>query len=281
MEYGYECLVRLRRIELLATKRFCLGLRGAGYHVLMLEHIYIENYKSLVDFDLRLQNTTLLLGANGAGKTAILEVVYGLRKLLAGEAKVTDSVAFPSSTLTRWQTHRHQEFRLQARVGSESFRYLLRVEHAADIDHARVVLERLVGEDGTPLFECAMGEVRLFRDDGSAGPVFNTDWSESALARVVPQPANKRLTSFLNAIRDTVVCTIRPHAIRAEATRGNRRLGRYAKNFVGWYRSAILENPGSAHSHDEALRAVLEGFDGLRLRQVGADTRELSLNPPS
>ncbi len=260
-----------------AQQRCRTDLQRGGYHALMLERIHIENYKCLVDFDLRLKDTTLLLGANGSGKTAILDVVYGLRKLLAGEVKITDPVAFPSSTLTRWQTHQHQEFRLQARVGSESFHYLLRVEHSADIDDARVVRETLVGEDRTVLFDCEMGEVRLFRDDGSAGPVFRTDWSESALARVVPQSANTRLTSFLNAIRDTVVCTIRPDGIRAEATRGNRRLGRYADNFVGWYRNAVLEHPGSAHSHVEALRAVMEGLDGLRLRQVGADTRELRL----
>lgn len=243
----------------------------------MLERIHIENYKCLVDFDLRLKDTTLLLGANGTGKTAILDVVYGLRKLLAGEVKLTDPVAFPSSTLTRWQIHQHQEFGLQARVGDESFHYLLRIEHAADMDDARVARETLRGEDRTVLFDCEMGEVRLFRDDGSAGPVFRTDWSESALARVVPQPANTRLTSFLNAIRDTVVCTIRPHGIHTEAARGNPRLGRYADNFVGWYRGAVLEHPGTAHSHVEALRAVIEGLDGLRLRQVGADTRELRL----
>ena len=243
----------------------------------MLERIYIENYKCLVDFDLRLKDVTLVLGANGAGKTAVLDVVYGLRKLLAGEVKIADPVAFPPSTLTRWQTHQHQEFRLRARVGSESFLYLLRVEHAADIEASRVAREKLVGEDETVLFDCEMGEVRLFRDDGSTGPVFKTDWGESALARVVPQPANKRLTSFLNAIRNTVICTIRPHGLRAEATRGERLLGRYADNFVGWYRNAVLESPALALSHVEALRLVMDGFDDLRLRQVGADTRELIL----
>ena len=171
---------------------WCRGqLAGWVAIVLVLERICIENYKCLVDFDLHLEDTTLLLGANGAGKTAVLDVVYGLRKLLAGEVKIADPVAFPPSTLTRWQTHQHQEFRLRARVGSESFLYLLRVEHAADIEASRVAREKLVGEDETVLFDCEMGEVRLFRDDGSAGPIFKTDWGESALARVVPQPANK------------------------------------------------------------------------------------------
>ena len=89
---------------------------GVPYFV-VLERIRIENYKCLVDFDLRLQETTLLLGENGSGKTAVLDVVYGIHRLLAGEIKITDPVAFPSSTLTRWQTHRHPAIQARGEGG--------------------------------------------------------------------------------------------------------------------------------------------------------------------
>ena len=243
---------------------------------IVLERIYIENYKCLVDFDLQLQETTLLLGANGSGKTAVLDVVYGIGRLLAGEVKVTDPVAFPLSTLTRWQSHRHQQFRLQVRAGSESLGYSLRVDHDPDIG-SRVVREMLMGGDGTVLFDFNMGEVQLYRDDGSEGPRYRTDWTESALARVVEQPVNRRLTAFLNTVRDTVVCTIRPYGVRSESSRADRLLGRYADNFVAWYRDAVLESPGMARSHEEALQLVIDGFDSLHLKPVGADTRELRL----
>jgi ABC-type multidrug transport system ATPase subunit len=61
----------------------------------MIRRIYSDNYKSLVNFELQLQELTLLLGPNGVGKTAILDVVFGLRRLLSGEAKVTDVELFP------------------------------------------------------------------------------------------------------------------------------------------------------------------------------------------
>ena len=48
--------------------------------ITVLKRIHIHNYKCLVSFDLELQNTTLLLGGNGAGKTAVLEVLVALRK---------------------------------------------------------------------------------------------------------------------------------------------------------------------------------------------------------
>ena len=244
----------------------------------MFERIYIENYKCLVDFNLALQDTTLLLGANGAGKTAVLDVVYGLRKLLAGEAKITDPVAFPPSTLTRWQTHRRQYFILRTRVGNESFIYTLQIEHDAVSGTSWVAHEGLVAEDSTVLFICTKGEVQLFRDDGSDGPAYRTDWGESALARVVPHPTNTRLSSFLNAVRNTVVCTIQPHGLRVESNREARLLDRYAANFVDWYRHAVQENPRLARAHVEALRPVIDGFNDLHLRQAGLDTQALMLS---
>ena len=65
----------------------------------MFTRIYIDNYKSLVNFDLRLQDLTLLVGQNGTGKTAVLEVVYALRRLLEGIARVTDREVFPPSEM--------------------------------------------------------------------------------------------------------------------------------------------------------------------------------------
>ena len=91
----------------------------------VIERVYIHNYKCLVNFELALQETVLLLGANGVGKTAVLDVMFGLRKLLDGEAKITDRVAFHPSTLTRWQALREQVFAIEAMIGGESVIYRL------------------------------------------------------------------------------------------------------------------------------------------------------------
>ena len=249
----------------------------AGTIAPVFERIYIHNYKCLVEFDLRLQNTVLLLGGNGVSKTSVPDVIFALRKLLAGEVKIDDRVAFHPSTLTRWQAGRNQVFEVQAGIGGESFTYRLDIEHDEGGKRSRIVEESLVG-NGTTLFRFDLGEVRLFRDDGSEGPVYKADWSESALARVVPQPSNTRLTAFMDTIRDTVVCTIRPAGLRAESTGEARLVDRYAGNFVDWYRHAVQENPRLARAHVEALRPVIDGFHDVHLQQAGLDTRALMLD---
>ena len=243
----------------------------------VLERIYIHNYKCFVNFELQLQETVLLLGANGAGKTAVLDAMFGLRELLSGEAKITDVTAFHPSTLTRWQTRREQVFELDAEVGGDSFRYRLEVEHEAGGRRSRIVEESLVAGE-TTLFRCDRGKVQLYRDDGSEGPAYSTDWSESALARVVPQETNTRLTAFMDAIRATVVCTIRPALLRSESSSEEALLGRYGDNFVDWYRHAVQENPTSTRAHVDALRPIIDGFKDIHLQQSGLDSRALMLD---
>ena len=49
----------------------------------MIQRLYVNNYKCLVNFELRLQELSLLLGPSGVGKTAVLDIMYALRRLLS------------------------------------------------------------------------------------------------------------------------------------------------------------------------------------------------------
>lgn len=44
----------------------------------MFKRLYVDNYKSLVNFELPLDELTLLFGLNGVGKTSILEVIFAV-----------------------------------------------------------------------------------------------------------------------------------------------------------------------------------------------------------
>ena len=243
----------------------------------MFERIYIHNYKCFINLELCLGEISLLVGTNGSGKTSVLDVMFALKKLLAGEAKITDRIAFHPSTLTRWQSQTEQLFEMDVRVNGELFRYHLKIEHEPDLRQSRVAEESLVS-NGKPLFQCLRGTVQLYRDDGSEGPTYQADWSESALARVVPQPSNTLLTSFMEAVRATVVCSIRPAMLGTESESESSFLGRHAENFVDWYRNAMQENPASVRNHVGALRCILDGFHEVHLQQTGLDHRALMLD---
>lgn len=243
----------------------------------MIKRIYIDNYKCLVNFELNLRPTVLLLGVSGSGKTAVLDVMYAIRKLLAGDIRINDRLAFHPSTLTRWQTRRTQLIEIAVEADGCSFRYGLEVEHAPDQTDARIVEESLVG-DGRKLFSFKLGEVQLYRDDGSEGPAYGADWTESALARVVERPVNTLLTAFKKAVSGVVVCGVSPAHLRAVSSGEDPRLDRYAENFVDWYRYTLQEDPVSASRHIEALAEAIDGFRTAGLTNAGPDARILTFD---
>jgi predicted ATPase len=49
-----------------------------------VESVYVDNFKSLVDFDLDLAEFTCLVGFNGAGKSTILQVFDFIASLFQG-----------------------------------------------------------------------------------------------------------------------------------------------------------------------------------------------------
>ena len=103
----------------------------------MLTRIHIDNYKCLTNFDLRLDNLTLLVGANGCGKSAIFEVMDKLRDF-ARDMRVEK--LFLADELTRWTTKREQCFELELSTDGGAFAYELDIEpgspgDSADIPH--------------------------------------------------------------------------------------------------------------------------------------------------
>jgi predicted ATPase len=243
----------------------------------LLKRIYVDNYKCLVNFELRPNELTLLLGPNGSGKSAVLDVLYALREVLSGTVKINDQVAFPAGTLTRWQTSPRQVFELDVESkATGQLTYRLEVEHQRETGRARVELERLSAPSGT-LFEFAHGTVQLYRDDHSKGPSFTGDWSESWLARFLEHRDNPRPAHFLDFMRRMVICRIHPQGIAAESRGEDVVLARDGSNFAAWYRAMVQERPDLMPEFLEALRQAIDGLAGLRLEKVGQDARALMI----
>jgi predicted ATPase len=245
----------------------------------MIKRLYIDNYKSLVNFDLQFNDLTLLLGPNGVGKTSILDVMFALRRLLSGEAKVTEVDVFPTSSLTRWQTRNTQVFEIDVLLDGDELRYRLELKHERDTKKARVALERLESK-GKPLFEFKINkdevaEVHLYRDNHSSGPVYSADWTESALARVPSRVDNTRLSKFLVFLRKIIVCGLYPASFETESSSEDPSLKRDAHNFSSWYRHILQERQDLVSVFTNELQKVIDGFRNIRMMQVGSETRAM------
>jgi predicted ATP-dependent endonuclease of OLD family len=56
----------------------------------MITRLYIDNFRCLVNFELRLDETNVLLGPNGTGKTSVLDALRRIQALVARGARVDE-----------------------------------------------------------------------------------------------------------------------------------------------------------------------------------------------
>jgi predicted ATPase len=241
----------------------------------MLKRLYVDNYRCFVNFQLELQELTLLVGPNGAGKSSVLHLLSAIRQLLNGGGKISDADAFSWRSLTRWQDRNLQVIELTVNVGSDDdLAYRLEIEHEKRSRRARINLESLTAA-GKPLFEFRSGKVQLYRDDHSKGSEYSADWSESAIARVVAQPVNQRLSRFLDLMRGMSVGALDPKHFQAESLSEEPLLQSDGANFSSWYRHQIQERQDFVIEVIEVLRRVLADFHSIRMEKVGTEARAL------
>jgi AAA15 family ATPase/GTPase len=74
----------------------------------MIERIYIDNFRCLVNFELKLDPINLFLGVNGSGKSSVFDVLGKLQLFINGRGSVRD--IFLARELTKWQSREVQTF---------------------------------------------------------------------------------------------------------------------------------------------------------------------------
>ena len=237
----------------------------------MLTRIHIDNYKCLTNFDLRLDNLTLLAGANGCGKSAIFEVMDKLREF-ARDTRVER--LFLADELTRWTTKREQRFELEFSTDGGIFLYKLDIDHKLDRTRgAQIKNEHLVC-DGKPVLSHSDRELHLYRDDGKE---FNYPFSRfrSALATETDERLYSRLHRFRNLVCRFQTLSLAPSLIDSGSKVESDVLARDGANFAAWYRGQVLNDPHQLRTVTERLSEVLPGFAGLKLSARTGDYREL------
>ena len=240
----------------------------------MLSRIHVDNFRCLVNFDLKLDRLNLLLGENGAGKTTVFEVLRRLQGFLRGKLNVDD--AFPAQDLTRWQQLGIQNFELELKQGNDVYSYVLSIEHDTNRRLRRIKRESLQMNQGT-LFDFEGRTAHLYHDDFTPGPEVMFDWSRSGVASLQARPDVKKLSRFCQQVARMVVVSPCPVNMVSENRVEDSYLTPTADNFSSWYRYVSQEHQGNVLELTQQLRKVLPSFDSFSLRDAGENARVLKV----
>jgi len=237
----------------------------------MLNYVYADNYKSLVNQSVELDRFGVLLGRNGTGKTALYEVLRGIRDLLSGSS-VGD--CFPTSSLTKFETREKQSFSLSATIkfGVEEvdIQYDLHIEHDRQRKLPLIEMER-VHWSGKPLFEFHNRQVTLYRNDGSKGAEFPFGSSRSFIPEIVTRPENALLLDFRDWIQRAVLVRPDPRQMVWLSTPSGEidRCDETGARYVDWLSHVLQASPEVTSKLFECIKEALPGFESFSLERAG------------
>jgi energy-coupling factor transporter ATP-binding protein EcfA2 len=229
----------------------------------MLTRVYIDNFRSFQNFEYFPNSKQLLLGANGSGKSSLLEVLRRLKSFVKG-----DSNQFTQSTRTRWLTSSTQVFELEARLNNKKFEYRLELGYAEVTKGQTVALERLTVNGGT-VFELAEGKIRFFLSTSESVAV-PLQTNRSALPLSVLSNDDVRL--FVGWLSDHVHCfDIDPYPGQMDETadKEEREPDFELNNLAGWYRSLVTTFPDENVKFLDSLKRSMDGFLTLKFSSQG------------
>lgn len=234
----------------------------------MLTRIYIDNFRSFVNFEYRPESKQLLLGPNGSGKSSLLEAVRRLKEFVKG-----DPLAFTQSTRTRWQDRPFQVIEVAASLDGKPFEYRIEIAFANVTRDQSVSLERLTAA-GKTVFELAEGQVRFFPEENSPMAVpLQTNRSALQLSLL----SNSDVRRFVEWL-DRVHCfdiDAYPGEMEEVADSEERQPDFELNNLAGWYRYLVQTYPDENVNFLAALKECMDGFQTLKFSSEEDGGRKL------
>lgn len=231
----------------------------------MLTKMYVNNYRCLVNFEIEFDALTLLLGANGSGKTTIFDILYNIRRLVIDNDRVGD--IFSLDDMTVWIDSKIQTFELSVKGNDGIYVYKLVIEYNKEGKRLQIDSETLY-HNGKRLFEFIKGKVEMHLDDRS-GLGYPSDPTRSALTIVSDNYENKKITWFKDWIEKLFILSIQPKTMSAIAENESSWLKPDGTNFVSWYRYISQEYQDKVPDIFNYLRESIPGFDSFKLENVG------------
>ena len=242
----------------------------------MIKRLYVDNYKTFVNFTVNFNNINVLVGKNGSGKSNLFDLICLLRSFISGEKRLNELFTF--LTLTRWQQITCQTFELELEVQEHTYIYHLEIEYDFDNNRNRVLKEVLTCDGGT-IFFTEKGHARLYNDTFAEGPELLVNWEVSGISLIYERKDNKLLCTFKKAVENIVLCRIFPDKFGGKTDSEALLPDYYLSNFASVYRFMQQEHPDrltelrtEMHIMNPAfLRSFLTGSENEKVLKLEFD----------
>lgn len=233
----------------------------------MLTRLEIDNFRCFEGFVWEPTRKQLILGANGCGKSSMMDALTNLRRFVAGDAKVEE--LFPLRERTKWLDRAEQRFSLHADIDGVLYCYRLVIGKAGDPSKPVVLSESL---------DCGNGALRVGFEKGQV----TISLPEIAVTSSYELRANRSVISSLNddehtalAIRfalwldEMLVIRLNPFGMDGRSDGWDLAAKVDLSNFAGWYRwLRVGGKPIREAELFKSLGETLQGFHSIVLQDA-------------
>lgn len=232
----------------------------------MLTRLYIDNFRTFRNFELKLKPLTLLVGRNGSGKTAVFDVLEKLRRLVVlGE---NCAAVFHPRDVPAWNLQLEtQTFELETSSNGAVCQY--KVQIGFDERRRATIEYEMESLNGKKFFETTSQGLEVALSDDGVKNTFK-DWprSQSFLHWRNSSHLGSVRTTFEN-LADVLLCGSASISGEGFATEDLEWPNRRMSNFVGWVRHLAQESPDVIRRVTCTLREFLSGLVNLALEKSG------------
>jgi len=251
----------------------------------MLKRLYIDNFRCFVNFEYKPERKQLLLGANGSGKSSLLDALRLLKGFLCDEKLETIKAAFFRGR-TRWLEAQNQVFEIEAELGGDLYIYRLELQHervpswfevGALKDRVGVLAESLK-VNGMPIAEILDGQAILYPRNPENSVKRQQQMripDGSILGSLGGQREEVKI--FVRWISDLPCLDLNPYAMeRPTPLVGRPRLASDLSNIGDWFAQYKLDETHrkSVEQLSASLQEVLDGFISIEAKEPVLDDPE-------
>jgi energy-coupling factor transporter ATP-binding protein EcfA2 len=211
-----------------------------------------------INFECRPERKQLLLGANGSGKSSLLDAIRYVKRFIEGNEN-----PFTQSTRTRWQDRPFQVVEIETLLDRKKYEYRVEIGVKSETRQASVNLETLK-VSGSTVFELANGEIHFFSNGSGEATAVPLETTRSALH--LSQLSNSHVRRFVEWMGSVHCFRIDEYhdAMNESADNEERQPDYELENIAGWYRHLVGACPVENVKFLESPRATHPDFPSPR-----------------
>src|SRR5580658_9391352 len=211
----------------------------------MLTRLEIDNFRCFEGFVWEPARKQLILGANGCGKSSMMDTLTNLRRFVAGDARVEE--LFPLEERTKWEERPDETFDIEASVSGETFTYRLIVGAGGEPPHPQIKSETF-SYDGQEALVFDGVWAKIYNGCMSEPEKFLHDSHRSAISNLTFEIIEKftgaaHAGGFREWFSGVQCFRLNPFPMVARTEAEESRPASSLSNFAGWYRHVSQLHP--------------------------------------